>query len=47
MPLIYSKIQKINPKDKTAPKKWYPVIKTLGALSNKDVAELTLGRNHP
>lgn len=39
MTLIYSKIQRSKPNDKSAAKKWYPVLKTLGALTNKEVAE--------
>lgn len=39
MTLLYKKIQRINPLDKEAPRKWYPVLKSLGTLSEKEVAK--------
>lgn len=38
MTLLYKKIQRVNPSDKNAPRKWYPVVKSLGTLSEKEVA---------
>lgn len=40
MPLFYNKIQKKNPMDENAPAKWYPVLKTVGMMKEKEVAKL-------
>lgn len=39
MTLLYKKIQRVNPLQKEAPRKWYPVVKSLGTLSEKEVAK--------
>ncbi len=39
MTLLYRKIQRVNPLDKEASRKWYPVVKSLGTLSEKEVAK--------
>lgn len=49
MPILFNKVARANPQDRTAPKKWYAVLKTLVRLSEKDVAkqiadETTLNR---
>ena len=40
MPLFYNKIQRANPMDKEAPKKWYPVLKSVGMMNVQEVARL-------
>ena len=49
MPVLLNKIQRVNPLDRTAPKKWYAAVKTISQLSEKAVAkqiaeETTLNR---
>jgi predicted histone-like DNA-binding protein len=49
MPILFNKVERGNPLDKTAQKKWYPVLKTISRLAEKDVAkeisdETTLNR---
>lgn len=39
MTLLYKKIQRVNPLKKDEPRKWYPVVKSLGTLSEKEVAK--------
>lgn len=38
MPLFYNKVQRANPMDKDAPKKWYPVLKSVGMMEVQEVA---------
>lgn len=38
MPLFYNKVQRANPMDKDAPKKWYPTLKSVGMMGEKEVA---------
>ncbi|MDR3260738.1 MAG: HU family DNA-binding protein [Tannerella sp.] len=40
MPLIYKKVQRGNPRDPSAPKLWYPILKSLGLVKEKQVAKL-------
>lgn len=40
MPLFYNKVQRANPMDKEAPKKWYPVLKSVGMMNVQEVARL-------
>jgi predicted histone-like DNA-binding protein len=49
MPIVFNKVERANPQDRTAPKKWYPSLKSLGQVSEKEVAreiadETTLNR---
>ncbi|MDR0573419.1 MAG: HU family DNA-binding protein [Tannerella sp.] len=49
MPIIFNKIERANPQNRTAPKKWYPVLKTIKQTNEKEVAkeisdETTLNR---
>ncbi|MDR0700315.1 MAG: HU family DNA-binding protein [Tannerella sp.] len=49
MAIVYNKVERANPQDRTVPKKWYPVLKTINQLKEKDVAkeisdETTLNR---
>jgi predicted histone-like DNA-binding protein len=49
MSIIYNKRERSNPLNRTAPKKWYPVLKTINQVSEQDVAkeiadETTLNR---
>ena len=49
MSVLYNKVEKVNPADKTAPKKWYPLLKTVSRVEEKEVArqiseETTLNR---
>ena len=39
MTLLYKKIQRVNPLKKDEPRKWYPVVKSLGTLGEKEVAK--------
>ena len=40
MTLLYNKIQKSNPQDPEGPRKWYPVLKTTGQVSQQEVGKL-------
>jgi predicted histone-like DNA-binding protein len=40
MPLFYKKIQRGNPSNPTIPKLWYPILKSVGLVKEKDVAKL-------
>jgi hypothetical protein len=40
MSLFYNKVEQANPTDKSAPKKWYPVLKSTGLVKEKAVAKL-------
>ena len=49
MAVLFNKVERGNPADKTAPKKWYPVLKTISRVEEKEVAkqisdETTLNR---
>ncbi|MDR2627780.1 MAG: HU family DNA-binding protein, partial [Dysgonamonadaceae bacterium] len=49
MPIVFNKVERANPQDRTAPKKWYPTLKTLSQVGEKEVAkeiadETTLNR---
>jgi predicted histone-like DNA-binding protein len=49
MPIIFNKVERANPQDRTVPKKWYPSLKRLSQVSEKEVAkeiadETTLNR---
>jgi predicted histone-like DNA-binding protein len=39
MPIFFNKVQKVNPLNRTAPKKWYPVLKSTGLVKEKEVAK--------
>ena len=36
MAIFYNKVERGNPSDPEAPKKWYPVLKTLGMVREKE-----------
>jgi predicted histone-like DNA-binding protein len=40
MSVLYNKVERGNPQDLSAPKKWYPTLKTISQVSEKDVAKL-------
>lgn len=49
MPILFNRVERGNPMNSTAPKKWYPVLKTISRIVEKDVAkemsdETTLNR---
>jgi predicted histone-like DNA-binding protein len=49
MAILFNKVERGNPQDPTQPKKWYPTLKTVTRLKEKDVAaeisdETTLNR---
>ncbi|MDR2773359.1 MAG: HU family DNA-binding protein [Tannerella sp.] len=49
MPIVFNKVERANPQDRTLPKKWYPTLKTINQLGEKEVAkemadETTLNR---
>lgn len=39
MPVLYNKIERGNPANSSAPKKWYPVLKSTGLVKEKEVAK--------
>ena len=40
MPILYNKVRRVDPRDATAEKSWYPVIKSTGLVREKEVAKL-------
>jgi predicted histone-like DNA-binding protein len=40
MSLIYNKIERGNPSDANAPKLWYPVLRSMGMVKEKEVAKM-------
>jgi predicted histone-like DNA-binding protein len=40
MALIYNRMERANPVQPNAPKKWYPVLKSTGLVKERDVAKL-------
>jgi predicted histone-like DNA-binding protein len=40
MALFYKKVQRGNPANPSAPKLWYPILRTLGLIKEKQVAKL-------
>jgi predicted histone-like DNA-binding protein len=40
MSIFYNKLERANPLNPTAPKKWYITLKTIGMVREKEVAEL-------
>ncbi|MDR0694800.1 MAG: HU family DNA-binding protein [Prevotellaceae bacterium] len=40
MSIFYNRVERINPQDKTAPKKWYATLKTIRQVREKEVAKL-------
>lgn len=39
MPVFYNKVKRGNPLDRTAPEKWYAVLKSIGRIGEKEVAK--------
>lgn len=39
MEFLFSKVERANPKDRFAPKKWYAVLRSRGRVSEKEVAK--------
>ena len=39
MSLIYNKTQRGNPSDVTAPKRWYPLLKSTGLVKEREIAQ--------
>ena len=39
MPVLYNKVERGSFLNKDAPKKWYPVLKSMGMIKEKDVAK--------
>jgi DNA-binding protein, histone-like, putative len=39
MAVLFNKVERINPQDRTAPKKWYPSLKTIKQVQQKEVAK--------
>ncbi|MDR2627054.1 MAG: HU family DNA-binding protein [Dysgonamonadaceae bacterium] len=40
MSLFFKKVLRGNPSNPTAPKKWYPILKSIGLVKEKEVAKL-------
>jgi hypothetical protein len=38
MPIVFNKVERANPLDRTQPKKWYPILKTLSQVGESEVA---------
>ncbi|MDR0831015.1 MAG: HU family DNA-binding protein [Prevotellaceae bacterium] len=38
MSIFYNKVERANPQNRTAPKKWYPSLKTIEQIGEKEVA---------
>ena len=50
MSILFNRVQKVNPQDRNAPKKWYPVLKRVSQVGEDEVAkqisdETTLNKN--
>ena len=39
MPIFYNKVERINPQKREEPKKWYPSLKTVAQIQQKQVAK--------
>ena len=39
MAIFFNKVERINPQDRNAPKKWYPSLKTIEQIQQKQVAK--------
>jgi predicted histone-like DNA-binding protein len=40
MSIFYNKVERANPQARTAPKKWYPSLKSIGLVGEKEMAKL-------
>jgi predicted histone-like DNA-binding protein len=40
MALFFKKVQRVNPSNPTAPKLWYPILKSIGLVKEKQVVQL-------
>ncbi|MDR1168077.1 MAG: HU family DNA-binding protein [Heliobacteriaceae bacterium] len=40
MALFYKKVLRVNPSNPTAPKRWYPLLKSIGLVKEREVAKL-------
>ena len=38
MPILFKTVERTNPQDVTAPKKWFPILKTISQKKEKEVA---------
>jgi predicted histone-like DNA-binding protein len=39
MAIFFNKVERINPQERTAPKKWYPSLKTVSQVQQREVAK--------
>ena len=39
MPVLFNKVERANPQNRTAPKKWFPVLRTITRITEKQVAK--------
>ena len=39
MPILFNKVERVNPQDITAPRKWFPILKTITQVKEKQVAK--------
>ena len=39
MPILFNKVERVNPQNRTAPKKWYPAVRTITRIMEKQVAK--------
>jgi len=38
MPILFNRVERANPQDRSAPKKWYPTVRTITRITEKQVA---------
>ena len=38
MPILFNKVERANPQNRTAPKRWFPILKTIVQIKEKAVA---------
>ena len=39
MPVLFNKVERVNPQNRTAPRKWFPVLRTITRITEKQVAK--------
>ena len=40
MALFFKRVQRVNPSNPAAPKRWYPILKSIGLVKEKEVAKM-------
>jgi len=39
MPVLFNKVERVNPLNKTAPRRWFPVLRTITRITEKQVSK--------